>query len=177
MDWQQTSVRHVAFRPLHLCGAVLLLLALTGCTVPHPYSVSSGSMSPFIKSGDRIFIDQSQAARSDIHDGDVIAFRREPDFVIIKRIAAMSGETILGRDRKVFRNGKLVPQPYLAPADQEAIMPDFPARTIPPGELFVLGDNRDYSLDSRAPGYAPVKLTDVIGKYTWTYWRTPAKPD
>ena len=157
---------------------LLACLALAGCTdAMHPYSVSSTSMYPTIRPGDRLFIDQTQATRNSLRDGDIIALRRDNDVIVIKRILAMPGETISGQDRKIFRNGKQVDEPYLAlPDHEQEVTPTFPARTMPPGELFVLGDNRDHSLDSRADEYAPVKLTDVAGKYSLTYWHAaPAK--
>jgi signal peptidase I len=149
-------------------------LVVSGCkTSHHFYKVVSGSMSPLLQTGDRIVVDESAKARTDLHDGDVIMLRRDGNVVVLKRILAMPGETIRGEDRKVFRNGKQVDEPYLAPPakDGNAWMVSFPMRTVPAGEVFVLGDNRDQSLDSRAPEYAPVNLSDVVGKYSWTYWQ------
>jgi signal peptidase I len=128
-------------------------------------------MLPMLRPGDRIFVDQSDKARSDLHDGDVIVLRRG-DFVILKRIVAMPGETIGGDHRKVFRNGKLLDEPYLAPATSYDVpeLVTFATRTVGPGELFVMGDDRDMSLDSRSAEFPRVRFPDVVGKYSWTYW-------
>jgi signal peptidase I len=128
-------------------------------------------MLPSLHNGDRIFVDESDQARSDLHDGDIIVLRRK-DALVTKRIMAMPGETISGADRKVFRNGKQLNEPYLAPAsgDGMPVLTSFAMRTVGPGELFVLGDNRDISSDSRLPEYGPVHISDVVGKYRWTYW-------
>ena len=160
----------------HLLTLMLLSLSCAGCAKLHMYKNVSGSMSPSINAGDHIFVDQTQEARTDLHDGDIILLHREADVIVVKRILALPGETISGTERKVFRDGKQVEEPYcafLAPGD-EVWMSSFPARKVAPGEIFVMGDNRDYSLDSRAPEYAPVRFSDVVGKYTSTYWHGPS---
>jgi signal peptidase I len=128
-------------------------------------------MLPSLHSGDRIFVDESDQARNDLHDGDIIVLRRN-DAIVLKRIVAVSGETIGGANRKVFRNGNQLDEPYLAPASGHDIpaLTTFATRTVGSGELFVMGDNRDLSFDSRAAEYGPVRISDVVGKYRWTYW-------
>ncbi|MGA3344940.1 MAG: signal peptidase I [Terracidiphilus sp.] len=155
-------------------GALGVSLLLCGCnTTNRPYRMDGSSMLPLLHSGDRIFVDESDHARSDLHDGDIIVLRRK-DTIVLKRILAMPGETIGGANRKVFRNGKQLDEPYLAPATGEVITAPitFVTRTVDSGELFVMGDNRDRSADSRLPGYGPVLMSDVVGKYRWTYWHT-----
>lgn len=128
-------------------------------------------MLPWLHSGDRIFVNVADQARSDLHDGDVIVFRHK-DGIVLKRIVAMPGETISGVNRRVFRNGRPLDEPYLAPAtgDDSPALITFATRTVGQGEVFVMGDNRDRSLDSRYIEYGPVRISDVIGKYSWTYW-------
>lgn len=96
-------------------------LLLSGCNPTyHPYRVTGESMLPLLHSGDRIFVDESDQARSDLHDGDIIVLRRK-DTIVLERILAMPDETISGADRKVFRNGKQLDEPYLAPPTGENI--------------------------------------------------------
>jgi len=166
------AARGKSLRSLLVAGISGFSLLLSSCaTTYHAYRVAGESMLPALHSGDRILVDESDQARNDLHDGDIIVLRRK-DIVVLKRIVAMPGETIRGTNRKVFRNGQQIDEPYLAP-DSGVDMPalnTFATRTIGPGELFVMGDNRDYSLDSRVPEYPPVRISDVVGKYSWTYW-------
>ena len=128
-------------------------------------------MLPLLKPGDRIFVDETSDARTNLHDGDIIVFRHDNE-ILIKRILAMPGETISGNHRKVFRDDKQLDEPYLVPATGEEIvgMTTFPPRKVGADEIFVMGDNRDLSLDSRATEYGAVQFSDVVGKYSWTYW-------
>jgi signal peptidase I len=156
--------------------AAAIVLLLTGCSAaPHLYSVGSDSMQPLIHTGDKVVVDESPGARTNLHDGDVIAFHHG-EYVVLKRILAMPGETIRGEEQKIFRDGKQVDEPYLAPVSSEdnAWMRSFPPKKMGAGELFVLGDDRDNSLDSRAEDYGPVRVSDVVGKYRWTYWHVSA---
>jgi signal peptidase I len=155
-------------------GALGASLFLGGCdTTYHPYRVNGESMLPLLRPGDRIFVDESDHARSDLHDGEVVALRRN-DAIVLKRLVAVPGETLSGVHRKVFHNGKQLDEPYLAPAtdDERAALATFTTRTVGQGELFVMGDNRDVSLDSRAREYAQVLISDAVGKYRWTSWHT-----
>jgi len=135
-------------------------------------------MLPSFHEGDKIVVDVSEEARSNLRDGDVIVIRRD-NGLAIKRILAIAGETISGADRKVFRNGKQLDEPYLAPVSGKdtPLLTSFAPHTVGPGELFVMGDYRDRSADSRLKGYGPVKTSDVIGKYSWTYWHAISAPN
>ena len=165
------AIERKSSRSLLVTGALCVSLFLSGCATYHTYRVAGESMLPSLHSGDKIFVDESDEARNDPHDGDIIVLRRN-DAVVLKRILAMSGETIGCVNRKVFRNGKQLEEPYLAPPSGQDIpaLNTFATRTVGSGELFVMGDNRDLSFDSRAEEYGPVRMSDVVGKYLWTYW-------
>jgi signal peptidase I len=170
-DYTQRSRTNIGVSGL-CAGALGILLLLGGCRpTDRPYQVSGESMLPSLHPGDRIFVDEAVQARTDLHDGDIIVLRRD-DGVVLKRIMAMPGETISGDHRKVFRNGKQLDEPYIVPAtgDDVAGLATFSARTVASGELFVMGDNRDISFDSRVTEYVPVLTSDVVGKFKWTYW-------
>src|SRR5258708_4254375 len=86
--------------------ALAASLLFSGCNSSYrTYIMAGESMSPLLKPGDRILVDQSDVARSNLNDGDVVAMRHG-EATVVKRIVAMPGETISGSQRKVFRNGK-----------------------------------------------------------------------
>jgi signal peptidase I len=76
----------------------------------------------------------------------------------IKRVVAVAGDEIaLGSDGAVLLNGEALDEPYLAPGE---ITLNLPTQEVPPGHIFLMGDNRDQSLDSRSVG--PVPADDVL---------------
>lgn len=104
--------------------------------------------------------------------GDVIVFNApvaNPDKPYIKRVIGLPGETIEIRDDHVYIDGERMDEPYLDGertfcAGRTACEPV----TVPEGHVFVLGDNRDNSSDSRA--FGPVSVDRIIGKAWLTYW-------
>ena len=98
--------------------------------------------------------------------GDIVVFRfpHDPSRDFIKRIIALPGEAVEVHSGQVFINEQLLEEPYVrAPP-----LYSYPRRTVPPGEYFVLGDNRNNSSDSRSWGWLPQEY--VIGKAWLSYW-------
>jgi signal peptidase I len=92
----------------------------------------------------------------------------ESDETFIKRVVAVGGDTIALRDGHAIRNGRRADEPFAAPCGAAGGC-DFPrAITVPEGDVFVLGDNRGDSLDSRFWG--PVPVSWVIGEARAGYW-------
>jgi signal peptidase I len=133
----------------------------------HGYTIESSSMEPTISKGDKIIVDDSYYSRRSIADGDLVVFRHK-DVVLIKRVSAIAGETIEGKDGILIRNGHPLDEPYarhLGPPISE--LQNFAARAVPPREIFVTGDNRDNSLDSRIAEFGAVHTSDVTGAPTY----------
>jgi signal peptidase I len=148
------------------------VLAMTGCNGVggfHAYSISSTSMQPTFYAGDKLFVDESYDSSHAVSDGDIIVFRHNGN-VLIKRVTAMAGETIEGKNGLLLRNGVALDEPYAHHSDEPpAELQTFAARVVPADELFVTGDNRDFSLDSRLSEFGNVHLSDVMGKPAFIY--------
>jgi signal peptidase I len=108
--------------------------------------------------------------------GDIVVFiypeDRTKDF--IKRVIATSGDTVEIRNKKIYLNGRLYEESHGVYTDQFVIPGSIQPRdnfgpvTVPPSSIFVMGDNRDQSYDSRFWGF--VDLKDVLGKAFIIYW-------
>lgn len=146
------------------------LLFLGGCShigPIHGYTITSKSMEPTIYEGDKITTRENYYSNHSIADGDLVVFHHN-DFVLVKRISAVAGETIEGKDGILIRNGHALSESYARHSgDPSPEMQTFDVRTIPKGEVFVTGDNRDSSLDSRLPEFGVVRTSDVLGIATY----------
>jgi signal peptidase I len=101
-----------------------------------------------------------------IRRGDIITFRypRKPELLFIKRVVAVGGDQVELRAGVLYVNSRSVREPYARDRSREFM----PPRTVREGELFVLGDNRDNSDDSRQWGTVPV--ANVVGEPLMIFW-------
>lgn len=111
-------------------------------------------------------IDQPIDVFGDPERGDVVVFRfpRDPSRDFIKRVIGVPGDTVEVRERQVLVNGQVIDEPYLR---DQAHYPS-PATTVPPGQFYVLGDNRNNSSDSHVWGLVP--RDHIVGKAWLSYW-------
>lgn len=119
---------------------------------------------PFIDPGD----DPKRYVFHGPQRGDIIVLKdpRKPDTDLIKRVIGLPGETIEIVEGRVYINDYLLEEPYIKTVWHD----NRPKITIPPGEYFVMGDNRDNSLDSRNPTVGLVPSNLIIGKAMLSYW-------
>ncbi|HZQ42618.1 MAG TPA: signal peptidase I [Acidobacteriaceae bacterium] len=178
MDSIPRQTKHVALwiaiaAVLSTCIIVAIIAIPTAfkqLTHTRSFRLASDSMQPTLYSGDVITVDTGYYSEHSVSDGDIVVFRHG-GVVLAKRVTAVGGETIEGKDGKIIRNGVVLVEPYLKSTD-DALDPseaNFSTRKIPKGQIFVTGDWRARSLDSRYPDYAPVHLSDVIGKVIYIY--------
>lgn len=167
--------------------AVILAILIRALLV-QAFKIPSGSMIPTLLVGDHILVNKllygiripfttvRWPKISEPKRGDVIVFvypeDRTKDF--IKRVVAVGGDTVAIKNKTVYINGKPVSNPY-ARFFSNVILPgdvtprdNLPPTKVPEGKLFVMGDNRDYSHDSRWWGFVPVE--DVKGEAFLIYY-------
>ncbi len=150
-------------------GAILVALILRAFVVQSFY-IPSESMESTLVEQDRVLVNKLSYRLHDVNRGDVIVFRRDPNTPgdtddLIKRVIALPGETIELRDGEVYIDEQLLDEPYL---DSDVVIDDFPATTVPEGEVFVMGDNRDQSFDSRWIGTIP--RDRIVGRAFVLFW-------
>ena len=150
-----------------LAGAILgavVALALVQQLLLSVHQVRGVSMEPALQDGERVLVLKplGQIAR-----GDLLVFRNpiDPDQVLVKRVLALSGEEIAARGGQLYLNQRRFEEPYAT--DQP--LPELLPTRVPAEHFFVVGDNRQASIDSRQLG--TVGRRHVVGKVLRTLWR------
>lgn len=128
--------------------------------------VQMQSMEPTLEPGQLLILEKVSYYFHPPQRGDIVVFRLrgDPNNHLIKRVIALPGETLEIMDGRVYIDGQLLKEPYEA----QPTYPDMAPRVIPAGTLFVMGDNRALSNDSRS--FGPVPLSDVIARAWVRYW-------
>jgi signal peptidase I len=152
-----------------LLGTVIVAWVMQAYLVK-PFQIPSESMMPTIDPGDRILINRLTYRNGEINRGDIIVFKapNEPGTDFVKRVIAVAGDTIEVKRGQVILNGEPQVENYI---NENAVdVSNFPATTIPAGNVFVMGDNRTNSQDARfwKPPWLPVE--NIIGKAFFAYW-------
>lgn len=130
------------------------------------YKVEGFSMEPTLDDGQYLLINKIGMHFHEPQRGDIIVFEYPLDTSksFVKRVIGVPGDTIEVRDQQTIVDGKALKEPYIRAAENGF----YPRTVVPPGEYFVLGDNRNNSSDSRAWGMLPAK--DIIGEAWVSYW-------
>ena len=166
-------------------GVALLLALVIRTFVVQAFKIPSGSMLPTLQIGDHILVNKfiygprlevplTQWSLGQLpgfrepRAGDVVVFiypkERDKDF--IKRIVAVAGQTVEARGNTLLIDGKQVEDAHAHYEKRDHV--DFGPYTVPAGHVFVMGDNRDESYDSRFWG--PVPIEDIKGQALVIYW-------
>lgn len=132
-----------------------------------PTQVVGASMEPTFDSGDKVIISKISYKLHTPERGDVIAFKspKNPDIDYFKRVIGLPGDSLVFKDSRVYLNGNLLQESYIsAPTNvwQQGFVQEGKEVIIPQDYIFVMGDNRPRSSDSREFGFIPV--TSIEGK-------------
>ena len=160
-----------------LLATIVLFLLIQGF-VAQPFQVEQHSMEQTFLDGDHLIVDRLSHLWSPYARGQVIVFH-PPASVdqagqpFIKRVIGVAGDTVELRDGRVWVNGVALDEPYLYRDAGGDIEPTDPISgtsswLVPAGDLFVLGDHRQKSEDSRV--FGPIEVSSVIGRGVLRYW-------
>jgi len=176
-------------KELGLLLAVALLVVWPVRTfVAQAYYIPSASMTPQLQVNDRVVVSKLAYDLHDTRRGDIVVFDAPPGLPIapdrasapirfirrlfqpstqefIKRVVALPGEKVEAHQGRVFVNGRPLVEPYLPPGT--ATQP-FAPTVVPPGRLWVMGDNRSNSEDSRV--FGPIRRSTVVGRAVARVW-------
>lgn len=150
----------------------LVLAFLIRTFVVQTFWIPSGSMEPTLLINDRIMAYKLFYGMKNVHRGDIIIFKfpLNPDKDFVKRVIGLPGDVVRINDKKVYVNGKRLIEPYAVESERNIGFPrdEYGPVKVPPDSLFVLGDNRDFSEDSRYWGYVPEE--NIVGEVFLIYW-------
>ena len=157
--------------------AAVLLAGLARTFVFQTFYIPTTSMVPTLAVGDRILVQKAFFSPGDLREGDIVVFSHPPlDHCpgpagdLVKRVIALPGQTIYSSGNGIYVNGRRLAEPYLPhydPLGPPVATRQHPYR-VPPGELYLLGDNRADSCDSRYWG--PIEGSSIAGKVVLVFW-------
>lgn len=142
-------------------------MALLRTTVAFPVRVDSASMMPAFRAGDVVLVSRARPVIEDLKRGDLVTFRSPEDGGrALKRVIGLPGDALVIKDSLLHVNGRAVREPYV----DHDLIDGYYSRTytVPEGSVFVLGDNRGNSVDSR--DYGSVGADDLLGRVLFRVW-------
>ena len=188
------SLKNVLVENLPTVAVAVLLAIGVRVFIAEPRFIPSSSMEPTLLIDDRLIIDKLSIRWSKPKRGEIIVFNPpnhpvvpDPSKVYIKRVIGLPGDRVSIREGKVFINNSPLNEPYIAspinytlPTTDDTLCRGCftPANvgedkgnlyfTVPQGNYWVMGDNRNQSLDSHAWGFMPED--NLVGRATFRYW-------
>ena len=165
--WRKTRKSAWEFARTVLVAFVLAQVIMV--SVAQAFQVEQYSMEPTLLPHDRVLVDKLTYRLRGPRRGDVVVLRYplNPQRNYIKRIAALPGDTVEIRGGRLLINGTFVDEPYLNGTPHG----DYGPVVVPRGAVFVLGDNRNNSEDSRS--FGPLQVRYIVGQALLIYWPLP----
>jgi signal peptidase I len=157
-----------------IIGGAFLVAFVVKTFLIQAFFIPSGSMLPTLHEDDRVLVNKLSYDLHDVHRGDLVVFERPENEAagqikdLIKRVVGLPGERIESRDGDVYIDGDLLEEPYLADgAETTGLEP----QTVPEGHVFVMGDNRGDSMDSRV--FHAIDEDLIVGRAFVRVWPLP----
>jgi signal peptidase I len=144
----------------------ILIAVLINLFLAQPTRVHGQSMEPNLHTDQRLVVEKISYHLHGPRRGDIVVFdiADQSDELLIKRVVGLPGETVEIRNGQVFIDGTPLDEPYLIQKTRGRLAPV----TVPPLHVFVLGDNRSFSNDSRSFGAVPIE--NILGRAWLSYW-------
>ncbi len=164
------ALRHallIAFDWIAIASVVLVAVTLVLTYVFQLVGVVGNSMEPTLHNGDRLLLSSTGSV---YQSGDIVVIDRYTEEPLIKRVIAVGGDTVEIVDSVVMVNDNPLYETYAKFEDAHANGRYYEKITVPRGYLFVLGDNRDHSQDSRDQDIGLIATSDVIGRAVYCIW-------
>jgi signal peptidase I len=144
-----------------------MAVPVAGASVAQPWHVQGHSMEPGIEDGSVLLVDTVSPQLTGYGRGDIVVLPTPVTTsygypVLVKRIVAVPGDRVDIRDGQLRVNGRIAVEPYLAPGTFIPPGSRPISMVIPPGSVFVMGDHRQSSFDSKA--FGPVPITSLLGR-------------
>jgi signal peptidase I len=178
--------------PLLLLAAIVVTL-IVKALLAQAFYIPSASMEPQLHINDRVVVSRTAYHLHDVHRGDIVVFPSplvEPEHhnlvgrivddvmdalaigdrgedELIKRVVGLPGETVEARDGVVRIDGRVLREPYLPP---DVRTDDFGPIEVPEGRVFVMGDNRGNSHDSRFSDIGTIEVDKIVGRAIARVW-------
>ena len=172
----------------------LIIFFVIQTFVAQPYRVQQVSMEQTLEPDQYVLVDKLTPRFDTYKRGDIVVFDPPENWVqaqgqpYIKRVIGVGGDTVALKDGKVLVNGVALKEPYVFQEDGESqptetLLPGAGTWVVPDGQLFLMGDHRSNSADSRE--FGPVDVSRVIGRAWLRYWpintfwiiSTPSHPE
>lgn len=155
------------FRPTFLVVVILVCLQLA-CAQERVFTQPNSAMEPTVLEGEKFAVDGSAYRNAKPERGDVVVLRHG-DILVLKRVIAVGNDTLEGRDFRIILNGVQLQEGYAQHNGRNSVSPSsflksFGPSKVPAGQVFVMGDNRDFSDDSRDPAFGTIPVTEILGK-------------
>jgi signal peptidase I len=191
---RRSPLRTAIELPVLLFVAIIVTLIIKA-VLAQAFFIPSASMEPQLHIHDRVIVSRTSYHLHPVHRGDIVVFPSpaavpkhhafvgrivqdlldtvalgdRSDDELIKRVIGLPGETIESRDGRVYIDDRLLTEPYL-PKGVATDDPPITRQVVPKGRVFVMGDNRDDSHDSRFSDIGPIKISSIVGRAIGRIW-------